>query len=229
MTMTVDSFKDCDKASQEAAKWMAAQLEENSNKRCLLLVSGGSSIAVASWLANNLDINTTNSVTLALIDERFGEEDKLASNWEQLKANGVDPTIFFANNPVLGLGTTLQDTAQSYEQQLRSLVADNDYTIGLLGIGADSHIAGMLPMDDDEFDRFLDDRLVVGYQGPDFQRITTTKKLLSELDDIVVYACGPAKVRAILKLQSEAIASEQPAQMLKEFKNVKIFVGEQEV
>jgi 6-phosphogluconolactonase/glucosamine-6-phosphate isomerase/deaminase len=130
---------------------------------------------------------------------------------------------------ILNQGDSPEDMAIAYEMELRSLLEATDETIGVYGVGKDGHIAGMLPAKNPEdFTKFLDGRLVVNYPGKDFVRITTTQPLITKLKEIIVFACGQDKVKAIEKINEDLEPSEHPAQLFKDANRATIFLGEKD-
>ena len=80
INIDIEQLATCHQAAQAAAGYIVDKLALNADKKNLLLLSGGSSTNAAHWIAAKLDINSTNSTTLALIDERFGKVGHKDSN-----------------------------------------------------------------------------------------------------------------------------------------------------
>lgn len=227
--MDVEVFDDCKAASRAAAKRISGSLRQNASKNNLFMVSGGSSAKVAYWVSSELDINTTNSVTLAQVDERYGEVGHGDSNWKQLSETGLDASLFSREIEMLKLGVSAEDIASEYAKQLQSVIDDSEHKVALLGMGADGHIAGILPREEADFSAlFLGEPLVISYDGGDFQRITITARALLQMDEIIVYACGQSKKEAIAGLENSHEPHEFPAEILKKCNNVSIFYSEGE-
>jgi len=226
----VSTHNSCKLACREAADDLVKSLKDHANKKCLLLVSGGSSAKVADWAASDLDINVTNSTDLAQVDERFGAVGHDNSNWRYLTERGLNPDIFNQHIEILKLGVSAADIAITYSKQLQHLIDEANYKVVLLGLGEDGHIAGMLPMADEaKFDElFLGGSLVASYVGDTHERITITAKALLQMDKIVVYACGPAKLGAVNELNNPHNIHEYPAEILKRCNNVVVHYGSEE-
>ncbi len=223
--ISTETFDTCKDAARAAAKYVAQNLQENSGGDNLLLVSGGSSVDVAYWASSSLDVNTTNSVTLAQVDERYGPVGHDDSNWKALLDKGLQPQMFRNAIELLQLGTTPSDVSVSYNRALSERLDNVGYRIAILGIGDDGHIAGMKPLPLSDFDKFIGGDLVVDYKAEDYTRITVTARTLLQMDLIVLYACGDNKKQALDKIYDLQPLNEYPAQMLKQCKKVKVFLG----
>lgn len=190
-------------------------------ERILWLVSGGSAIAVAVAVQKKLGPNP--GLTVGLIDERYGDMGHADSNWTQLTAAGFEPSAF-APLSVLQ-NKSLEETARDYEIKLAAALRDSDYRIGVFGIGADGHTSGILPGSP----AAESERLVTYYQGPDYQRVTTTPQLIQLLDEAVVYAMGATKKPALTALLNNDLPiTEQPAQALKAAKKLTLYTDQLE-
>ena len=178
--------------------------------RVLWLVSGGSAIAVAVAVRQQLgDCAGLAGLSVGLVDERYGAVGHQNSNWQQLRAAGFE-LAGIQPLPVLA-GKSFAATVDDYEAALAAAMSASDYRLGLFGIGVDGHTAGILP----DSPAVTSDQLVCGYQGPDYQRITVTPALITTLDEAVACAFGLAKKPALTKLLAgTAVRSEQPAQVL---------------
>lgn len=203
------------KASQELSNFCS---EASS---CLLLVSGGSSIAVAQKFIN--DFSYPEKIKIGLVDERFGQPMHNNSNWNGLlEIEGIDKYEKF---PMLE-GKNAEETTQNYEQTINKQLDSTEKSIGLLGLGEDGRIAGMLPSGPEEFSNFLSVSDFAQYHAKDFHRITATDHLLSRLDEIIVFGNGTTKFEAIEKLlKSDMSVHEFPGCLLKRYKNVKVYIS----
>lgn len=216
----IERSSDCHSAQEAAVTKLQSVLDEADHP--LLLLSGGSAVKVAMQLIkNSLGLNRW---TIGQVDERFGPVGHERSNWKALMEAGLEPSRFNQVLPILSDGLGIHETTRIYEQQLQSAIAESDVSVALLGIGADGHIAGMLPKAKDEFEQqFQGEQLLAYFDGPDFQRITTTQSALNALDSVVVYSCGDQKQAAIEKLDDDIPIHEHPAQLLKYAQNVSIY------
>lgn len=222
-------YTTCVDAVKAAKDYLLKQLNE-SEGHILLLLSGGSCLNPVREVFKQLDKDTLSRIDIAQIDGRYVDIGAEGSNWRQIKealGSKLDKTD--AKLAFLNTGDAPEDIAISYEMELTSLLGSADYVIGIYGVGTDGHIAGMLPTKNPEdFTRFLDGRLVVDYEAHDYVRMTTTQELITRLDEALLFACGPAKVQTIEKLDKNLPAHKHPLQLLKDAKRATIFVGETE-
>ena len=189
-------------------------------QKVLWLLSGGSAIGIA--VSARQQIDSSPNLVIGLIDERYGEVGHDDSNWEQLVRAGLNldgVQIIQVLN-----GQDLDGTVNTYSEKIGLALAGSDYVIGLLGMGIDGHTGGILPGSSavNEVERY-----VMCYQGPDYLRITTTPKLISQLDEAVLYVAGEAKKPVIEMLVNDTIPPmQQPAQLLKAAKQFTIYTDQ---
>ncbi|MCC7160516.1 6-phosphogluconolactonase [Candidatus Nomurabacteria bacterium] len=224
MDFNLKTTKDPDDPARFVAQSILNQLKMN--KRVLFFVTGGSSIDVGVRVSEILqknfkkeeNKNLVQNLTIALTDERHGRVGHPDSNWKQLLDKGfslLDAKII----PVL-TGDELIDTTQKFNMVLTQAFKNTDYKIGLFGIGADGHTAGILP----ESKAVNFEELVVGYEAPKFSRITITPKAIEQLDEAVVWAQGEEKWNTIQNfINTYPLMLKQPAQVLKKVPLLTIF------
>ncbi len=146
----------------------------NSGKKVLWLVPGGSNIPVAVEAAKIITKQPHQHLTVTLTDERYGAVGHKDSNWQKLKQQGFNlPQAKLI--PVL-TGENRAMTTKNFNTILEQELKNAKYKIGLLGVGADGHTAGILP----ESIAVNTGDLTFGYNGPDFERITITEKVIVE-------------------------------------------------
>lgn len=194
-----------------------------SEKRVLWLVSGGSAIDIAVEVAKRLI--DTDSLLVMQVDERYGEVGHSGSNWQKLREAGFED-MGFKCRPVLS-GKDLDSTVQDYTEALEAAFSEYDYKIGLFGIGADGHTAGILPGSPASESK----ELVSTFQGPDYQRITITPVAIARLDSAIASAFGDVKAETLRNLQKDIPVNVQSAQLLKTVKDAWIYndqIGEKE-
>jgi len=178
------------------------------------LVSGGSNISLAINAFKQLDDDMLSSLTIALVDERYGTASHVDSNFYQLKSAGLD--LSRVNNlPVLtDKGGSLEETTAEYANALQKLFNSSDHIIGQFGIGPDGHTAGVLPYSPATQ---ATKKLVVGYEADDFSRITITLDAIRIVSKALVFAFGENKREAILNLRDKELSlNEEPAQIFKQ-------------
>lgn len=219
-------YAKCADAVAAAKDYLVRQLS-SADGHILLMLSGGSSLAPIQEAFKELSDDTLSRIDIAQIDARYVDIDAESSNWHRIKEalgsklDKTDTKLIFLNT-----GNAPEDITIAYEMELNALLGSADTVIGVYGVGADGHVAGMLPTEHaDDFAKFLDGRLVVDYQAPDFIRMTTTQALMTRLGEAIVFACGPDKVAAIEKINQDLPPHKHPAQMLKDVERVTIFLG----
>lgn len=202
-----------------AAKFIADTILSHlhAGERVLWFVSGGSAITVAVEMSNYLRLQPHQGLAVMLTDERFGTVGHPDSNWEQLLKAGFalpEATLF----PVLN-GSDRLNTTTHFAHLLERELTQAQYTIGLFGIGADGHTAGILP----QSTAANSTDLAHGYGAGKFERITITPRTIAKLDEAVVFAVGKEKWPTLALLNQDATIEEQPAQALKQVSRLTIF------
>lgn len=193
----------------------------------LVLLSGGSVVPIAITALNLLSREGKSKISIGQVDERYGAVGHAHSNWLALQRAGLVENDFAHVLPILTEGLSRQETADVYAEKLTDAISKATTVLGLLGIGADGHTAGMLPHPYFH-DEFLDpETLVFGYEGPDFERITVTERMLSLMNAVVVFAAGQQKVAAIKKLSEDSSVKEMPARILLDMSHVDMFIGKE--
>ena len=199
-------------------------LEEG--KKVLWLISGGSNINAASEIMRRVPENHSDQLIISLIDERYGDPGHQDSNFQQLLIAGFDKKRARLV-PVLSNGLSLEETASKFEDFLADTINNVDISIGLLGIGEDCHIAGILPNSNAATEN---ESLVAAYDGGLYKRITTTFQLIEKLGICYAFAFGDNKNQALQELiEGKHSTVEKPAVILRELKEAYLYsdqVGE---
>jgi 6-phosphogluconolactonase/glucosamine-6-phosphate isomerase/deaminase len=183
----------------------------------LWVVSGGSNINVAVDVSKNLKNNDLMNLTVILSDERFGQVGHGDSNWAQLLRAGFK--LPSSNTiEVLG-GLSRPKTIEAYKLNLQNAIQRSDYAIGLFGIGVDGHTAGILPGSI----AARRDCFCAAYDAAPYFRITMGPAAILMLNEVVVYAMGRSKTKALKILETEIPIAIQPAQILKKVSKLTIF------
>lgn len=183
-------------------------------KRVLWLLSGGSGIDVAIKTQGLLsaDLDLTN-LYVSLTDERFGDLNHADENWSQLIAAGLSLPGAHLYRPLLG--QDIATTTQLFNNWLGEQFSAADYKIGIFGMGADSHTAGIKPGSQPED---MQDYAYC-FKADDFERITISTLAIKRLDEAVIQASGGDKLDAIKQLLNNDYPIDiRPAQILKSVK-----------
>jgi len=216
------TFTPCRGVSNDA-QWLADCIESELKKgrTVLWLLSGGSAIQLAVETRKHITFSLEN-LSVTLIDERFGPTGHKDSNWQQLIDAGFDMTRITAI-PILQ-GKDFYDTLSDYGQRLTDALKAHNYILGLYGMGSDGHIAGILPGSL----TYANPGPVYGYQGPDYQRLSSTFEILPLLDQGVLYACGESKREQLIKfLHQDTDPMQQPVQYLKNVKQLTVITDQE--
>ncbi len=145
-----------------------------------------------------------------MTDERYGELGHKDENWQQLLDGGAD----FKNAKTFRIikDLSFNETTKNFNDWLGQTIENVDFVIGLFGIGADGHTAGIKP----NSVAATSIKLADNFTGEDFQRITITPKMFKHINQIVTQASGVDKTRVLETLFAEKIDFvDQPAQLLK--------------
>lgn len=206
--------------AQYLAEKILAKLKNG--KKVLWFITGGSSIPVQILAGNIIAKHPHQNLTVTLSDERFGEVGHKDSNWQKTMDGGFNlPQAKLI--PVL-TGDTRDNTVAHWNTALKEELASADYKIGLIGIGPDGHVSGILP----RTEAVEAQEMAHGYTTDNFERITTTPTAITKLDEVATFIQGEAKWPVVKDLDEKEIAlSDQPAQILKQVPEFTIFTDYQ--
>lgn len=206
--------------ASEIAETISKSLGEN--KKVLLLLSGGSALAVAVEARRIIGEIPSGILQIGLIDERYGDVGHENSNWFQLEKNGFDFTNVLTI-PVL-TGEDLPNTVLKFEENLKSALNNSDVKVGIFGVGADGHTSGLLP----HSPAIHSNLLVASYTGPDFERVTTTPKLIPLLNKIFVYVVGQNKWPVVKQMTEQGSIEDIPARILQSASDLTVYTDYKE-
>lgn len=210
-----------DEIIQAIARGMDRAL--GNNLKVLWLLSGGSNIGIEIEAFKQLTHAMPQNLRMSMIDERFLPTDHLDSNWGQLLKKGLSVKRATLVPPITDTNMSLAEAANSFAARLEESLAWADVVIGQFGIGADGHTAGILPGTAGVGE---DKKLVIGYEGPDFRRLTTTPALFARLDLAMGVALGQNKKLILERMSTDISADEQPAQLLLKTKELIIYTDQ---
>lgn len=186
-----------------------------SGRRVVWLLSGGSAIPLEVAAARQLPPEVTPTLTTLLIDERYDELGHEAENYTQLINAGFPLPI----NRVL-TGKPIDRTTADFAATVQHALQTADVSIGVFGIGADGHTAGIKP----HSPAVSATELAAHYAWDDFERITVTPLLIRSLDEAIIYAVGAEKADTLQQLfHEDAPIGDQPAQVLKAVKTSTLY------
>lgn len=229
-----------------AAKMLSARIT-NELKNCeqvLWLVPGGSNIPISVAIMNEirkkvaekeLTVADLGRLTVTLTDERYGAVGHKDSNWQQLIAAGFSftdiktiPWLRATNNSSNkseGAFSKSEDSAKNtlsvVANDLRLAFEQKTICIGQFGMGADGHIAGVLP----DSPGVSSKEIAVAYQAPTYTRMTLTLAALRNVDVAYAFVFGESKRVAIADLKNKKLPPEkQPAAVLHHIKEAWVVV-----
>ncbi len=206
-------------AGLERALLAALNESLTQQRKVLWLIPGGSNIAIAVAVMDNIAAELTAHLTVMLTDERYGSPGHPDSNYAQLIKAGFDPSSARFKDMLTGqdFDTTVQNAEDAYARAF----TDAEHIIGFFGMGADGHTAGILPQSPAAT---ADEKWVVGYDAGTYRRITLTPFALSHVKEAFAGAFGPEKMPALQRLRDEMVPLyEQPAQIFRHLPSVTIF------
>lgn len=187
--------------------------ELSDKKRVLWLVSGGSNIPIETTVMKALPKKLQPHLAIMLIDERYGQFGHKDSNLQQLYDAGFAPGKATVVPVLMPEYLPLDDSVTRYQAAIETAYTNADIIIAQFGIGADGHIAGLLPGSAS----LKVPRMVDGFEGKDFMRITLTPLALERINVAFAFVYGRAKREALKDLRDKNLpVTEQPAQILKQ-------------
>lgn len=195
-------------------------LLEYTDKKTLLLLSGGSTAEHAVKTIQQLPVEHQQNLTVSLTDERFVDYGNSDSNWQLLTNLGL-PLNTVQVLPVLQRDDKdIKTTDRIWNEALKSHLDQHVRVLAIFGIGTDSHIAGLKP-----HTALLNETTSItgSYQADDWQRITITPPFFSHVTSAVVYAKGDEKRDAISLLQDDSDIETYPDQLIKQTQDFKIY------
>lgn len=186
-----------------------------------LFISGGSSFAIFKELDGLLSDDQKAVTRLLLVDERYGKEGHENSNWNLFTS--IDTSLYGSVYPVLDDSASMQECTHAYNEIVEMALESDAQTVALLGVGTDSHIAGIKPMDQLIFEKVFSNEFVVSYTGPDFERITLTPAAIAQLDFRICFVAGEDKMPVIASLATNRLLHESPVHILKDLQKTVIY------
>lgn len=195
-------------------EWLA----RHSMRPVTVLASGGSSAAVLAAAWQQLPDSQKANITFSLADERYGEPGHENSNWSLLQRCGIDLTDT-RHQPVLQPGTSMPEATEAWDQWLRTALSGAIPVVSFLGMGDDSHIAGLKP----HCPALHDLRMAACFDWSDYRRITITPAGLLRTASTALYARGQAKKPAMQLLETDQDFDTYPSQLLKQLPDCTVY------
>jgi 6-phosphogluconolactonase/glucosamine-6-phosphate isomerase/deaminase len=181
-------------------------------KRVLWLICGGSNVPTAFQILQKVKdvIPDLSHLIVSQTDERYGPVGHKDSNWKQLLDLGFDASSA-KMLPILGK-EPIDDMLIRWRREIQGAFADADIVIAQFGMGADGHIAGLIPRSKGVEEK---DAVTI-YTTQPFVRMSLTFDMLREIDVAYAFVFGDAKREAVQNLKKNIPLADEPAQILKE-------------
>lgn len=167
----------------------------------LLALSGGTAPDYRVMIADPDDVIPG---AICVVDERYGEPFHQNSNEFLMKNMGI---CNFAESHAIEFVKALTDAdfqkaASDYNLKIANLFQKFAKKVGIMGVGANSHTAGIFPNSKavDSTDLVIGE--IVDDKFP--QRITLTLHALSKFTNFIILMFGEEKRDVILKMQNES-------------------------
>jgi len=194
------------------------------DERVLWLLSGGSSAAIAVEVSKKLTGLDLSKLFVSMTDERYGDVGHKDENWQQLLDAGLILPRATLYRPLKS--QNIYNTTTDFNKWLSIQLKKADYKIGIFGIGADGHTAGIKP----HSPAVESPNLATSFTGDDFKRITITFNTIRQFNEIFIQASGTGKRSAIDNLLHKNISlDDQPAQILKQVPIATIYTNNKEI
>ncbi len=180
----------------------------------LWLICGGSNIPLAKAAMDIVRAGVLpeqlKNLTVGETDERYGMPGHPDSNWRQM--HDVQFNFDSVQSLPILLGKDLEQTSADYAVVLSEALSKNPHVVAQFGMGADGHVAGMLP----HTGGLEATELVFGYESLPFTRVSITPPVFEKIDEAFVFVFGDSKHEAVTKLwQKDLTIEEMPCQILK--------------
>ncbi len=232
--MTTQSFSHEEEARLAAQALLKADLKLAAAQPILFLSSGGSCLHLLEGLdASDFSLH---HLTLGILDERI-TTDLTSRNLERLLLTDFFKQATAGGCSVLdwrqAIDEPLEQQAQRFETALRTWINQhtNGQIIATLGLGADGHTAGVLPLSEDRvlFSSLFDGSAwVAGYdakiKSPFPYRVTVTLSFLREhVTHAILFVTGKEKRAALdALLAPEGALETTPGRIIQNMKDVKL-------
>ncbi len=198
------------------------QMHLDNDEKVFWVLSGGSGGKVCAEVSKRLTGDLSGLIT-TLSDERYVPVGDPDENWQQLLDYGFKVSGATVYRPIQGKDRAT--TAAGLGKWIESQFAKADYRIGVFGIGADGHTAGIKP----DTSAVTATGWATDFTGDDFERITITFDVIKQLDEVVIQAMGADKATVLDELLHQDLPIQtQPAQILKSVAKSTLFTDYKE-
>jgi 6-phosphogluconolactonase/glucosamine-6-phosphate isomerase/deaminase len=207
---------------QALADKIVSFIKEGNN--VLWLIAGGSNLPIAAEvmkiIRGSINQDLLPKLVISLIDERYGPAGHPDSNWKQLQDTGINLDGIKANY-ILD-DSSLEETTIRFGENIKKILASTDVIVGQFGMGADGHIAGIMPHSPTISEEVLP---TAGYESKPFTRVSLTFPILRKINVAYMFVAIDTKKDAIELLKTDNVSLDiEPAQILKEIPEVYVYV-----
>lgn len=205
---------------EDQSKKIASLLTEQ--KRALWLICGGSNLPIAVEVMNlvrqNVSLFDLEKLTIMQTDERYGPVGHKDSNWQQMIDLGFNMTGLKVH-PILR-NHSLVKTVEEFSNEININFNKADVVIAQFGMGADGHIAGILP----HSLGVSCNTPACGYEGEPFTRISLSFSSMEKIHIAYAYVFGGSKKKVVDDLLNKDLPlDDEPAQILKKIPEVNFY------
>lgn len=211
-------------STKTATNTVADSIDRAASEPTLVLLSGGSSAVVGAGALSKLDPAKYHNITVMLADERFVQYNSADSNAYLLKSLKITDYCSKFIETLDKNNSDANDVTETFRQNLTRLVAQANSVIAVFGIGADNHIAGILP---NTVAATSSDEFALYYETPKFKRITISPNVFSKIDTAFLYAEGAEKEAAIMALDVDHDSVTYPSQLIKQSKQWQVMYNKE--
>lgn len=142
-------------------------------------------------------------------DERFLPESHIDSNYRMIH-ECLFPNGLMKNQKLYKMFDSLYDVntaALKYEE-----IIPENIDMLLLGLGDDGHIASLFP---GSMENFFQNRSVISVNAPNgIKRLTITKKIIDNSDEIIIFATGVSKKNILSQMKIDSDINVIPASLV---------------
>ncbi len=179
----------------------------------LWLLAGGSAVDYYKLMTNLLDDGLDFSkLTISLGDERYDQNpNHNTATWPILEKTELFKLLTQRGAKVFNIlgGKSIDFEAEQFKLFLEESINRHSFVLSSLGVGADGHTAGIIPLDSEKLfkNTYLNQGFAVGHSrgGQHPNRITISPEMIMRSDRVLVYAVGEDKkpVLDILKREDK--------------------------
>ncbi len=200
------------KDSKEGLNFAKETLYREVNQKTVLFMSGGKTPKpLYEEISKEKKLRCA---AVAMTDDRYSMHFE-NSNEIMFKDSGII-SYFEKSNisfyPILKKGLNRSQTAREYDDTVRFLLGHFKKSVAILGIGADGHIAGILPGA-----KISEDLYVADFNFPDAEfpeRVSLTFTTFSKFSLLIVLVFGEEKENALKLMVKKGSIEKIPARFL---------------